>query len=84
MGIVESVVVVERQPQKRSSWLRMAVTWTPDFARLLEVGLLTLDPEPAPPAPRSARQERARERARRYRERQKEKAARGQQPAARP
>jgi Recombinase len=48
-GLVESATLVERTPVVRSTWLRFAVTWTPEVRALLEAGLLTLAPEPPRP-----------------------------------
>jgi DNA invertase Pin-like site-specific DNA recombinase len=70
LEVVASAHLVERQPPVQTSWLRLAVTWTPPVQELLVAGALTLAPDvPSPPA--DLRVVRARERRRRWREKQK-------------
>jgi DNA invertase Pin-like site-specific DNA recombinase len=45
--LVDHATLAERFPERRSTWLRLEVTWTPDVATLVQHGLLVLDP-PAP------------------------------------
>lgn len=59
-ALVQSATVVERWPERHSTWVRLAVTWTEDVQMLLDAGLLTLDPEPQRPR-LSAEKERRRD-----------------------
>lgn len=52
-SLITRVHVVERvpdSPRMKGQWLRVAVTWAPDVAALLEVGAFTLLPEEPAPA----------------------------------
>jgi len=43
MELVTAARVVERRPERNSTWLRVEVTWTPAVAALLCAGLLSVD-----------------------------------------
>ncbi len=49
VGLVESARVVDRVPENKSTWLRVAVTWVPEIQALLDAGLVRLEPEPQRP-----------------------------------
>jgi hypothetical protein len=70
-AVVAKAVVTDRVPARRSWWLRVEVTWTPDIQLLLDAGLLTLAPHVARPYYPDTPQEQARERCRRSRARKK-------------
>jgi len=58
-ALVAGATVIDRIPEVRSSWVRVAVTWAPDVQTLLDAGLLTLAPDvdrPEYPATAQARQ----------------------------
>jgi len=63
-GLVTSVRIVERLPERQPKWLRAEVTWQPEVQWLLDAGVVHLA-DPAPPE-QSARAERKREAQRRY------------------
>lgn len=49
---VASASAIDRQPQCRSTWLRLEIAWSENVQVLLDAGLLRLDePAPAPIAP---------------------------------
>jgi hypothetical protein len=45
LALVESAVVVERLPERRSTWLRVAVTWSADIRALLDADQIELAPD---------------------------------------
>jgi hypothetical protein len=47
--LIVSARVVERRPARRSTWARMAVTWTAQIHTLLDAGLLRLTDGSTPP-----------------------------------
>jgi len=70
-GLVASVRIVERLPERQPKWLRAEVTWQPTVQALLEAGVARLA-APTPPPEQSARAERKREAQRRYSARQRQ------------
>jgi len=70
LPLVASARLVERTPTWNAVWARVEVTWTPDVQKLLDAGLLQLEP-PAPEPRISTSEERrvAREQERNIRRR---------------
>jgi Recombinase zinc beta ribbon domain len=51
LDVVQAARVVERWPKRRTTWVRVDVTWTPRVQELLKAGLLRLDAPPTLPPP---------------------------------
>jgi len=73
--VVASARIVERRPERRSTWLRAEVTWQPAIQALLDSGAAQLSAA-APPPEESPQAERRREAQRRYSTRRRQQLSR--------